>query len=223
MLSRVEKIALAGGEKLEETWPEGLVDLTLRIRMGVDSLERKQKKVIENIDQWCTEYEEKIRRLGGIGFFLGGIGPDGHIGFNISGSDLYSPTRLTQTNYETQAAAAGDLGGIEVAKKRLVITIGLATITYNTECTAIIIAAGAATKLAARELQVFVDSKQLSSEQVERVVIDLSLEKRKPVAELNRVDFLSNPFTADLLKRESMKLSEITFRVAERLKQKLRL
>jgi glucosamine-6-phosphate deaminase len=82
--------------------------------------------------------------LGGIGFFLGGIGPDGHIGFNVSGSDLHSTTRLMPTNYPTQAAAAGDLGGIEVSKKRLVITIGLATITYNPQCVAIIIAAGEA-------------------------------------------------------------------------------
>ena len=49
-----------------------------------------------------------------------------------------------ETNYETQAAAATDLGGIEIARKRLVITIGLGTITYNPECTAIIMAAGEA-------------------------------------------------------------------------------
>ena len=54
------------------------------------------------------------RALGGIGFFLGGIGPDGHIGFNVRGSDHFSTTRLTGVNYETQAAAASDLGGIEV-------------------------------------------------------------------------------------------------------------
>lgn len=75
------------------------------------------------------EYEEKIRTLGGIGFFLGGIGPDGHIGFNVRGSDHYSTTRLTEVNYETQAASSSDLGGIEVSKNRLVITIGLNTIT----------------------------------------------------------------------------------------------
>ena len=69
--------------------------------------------------------------MGGIGFFLGGIGPDGHVGFNVRGSDHYSTTRLTATNYETQAAAAGDLGGIEISRNRLVITIGLNTITYN--------------------------------------------------------------------------------------------
>ena len=49
-----------------------------------------------------------------------------------------------ETNFETQAAAATDLGGIEVSKNRLVITIGLGTITYNEQATAIIIAAGEA-------------------------------------------------------------------------------
>ncbi|HMD14598.1 MAG TPA: glucosamine-6-phosphate deaminase, partial [Bacteroidota bacterium] len=57
-------------------------------------------------------------------------------------SSFYSVTRLTGTNYETQAAAATDLGGIEVSRSRLVITIGLATITFNPEVTAIIMAAG---------------------------------------------------------------------------------
>jgi glucosamine-6-phosphate deaminase len=90
------------------------------------------------------EYEQRIQELGGIGFFLGGIGPDGHIGFNIKGSDHFSTTRLCPTNYETQAAAATDLGGIEVARQCLVITVGLRTITQNPECTAIIIAAGQA-------------------------------------------------------------------------------
>ena len=46
------------------------------------------------------------------------------------------------TNFETQAAAATDLGGIEISKNRLVITIGLGTITYNPNVVAIIIAAG---------------------------------------------------------------------------------
>src|SRR5260370_42468094 len=88
------------------------------------------------------EYESRIRSLGGIGFFLGGIGPDGHIAFNVRGSSFYSVTRLTGTNYETQAAAAGDLGGIEISRNRLVITIGLATITYNPTATVIILASG---------------------------------------------------------------------------------
>ncbi|KAA3662465.1 MAG: hypothetical protein DWQ10_02320 [Calditrichaeota bacterium] len=137
-------IGLRKHETLESIWSDGEVDLSLRYRPGRTGKERRQKTLIEAIDQWCVEYEMKIRSLGGIGFFLGGIGPDGHIGFNVQGSDHYSTTRLSPTNYETQAAAASDLGGIEIARKRLVITIGLGTIVYNPQCTAIIIAAGEA-------------------------------------------------------------------------------
>src|SRR3970040_1270970 len=99
-------------------------------------------------------YESRIREMGGIGFFLGGIGPDGHIAFNVRGSSVYSVTRLTGTNYETQAAAATDLGGIEISRSRLVITIGLETITYNPHCSALIIAAGdAKASVVARAVQ----------------------------------------------------------------------
>jgi glucosamine-6-phosphate deaminase len=143
MLIDCSKIALAPDEKLEDIWPDSTVDLALRYTQPKNHLQAKQKSVLQKIDQWCMEYEDRICKLGGIGFFLGGIGPDGHIGFNISGSDHYSTTRLCPINYETQAAAATDLGGIEIAKKSLVITIGLKTITRNSDGTAIIIAAGA--------------------------------------------------------------------------------
>ena len=118
------------------------VDLSLRYRNPKSDEEEQQQKSIFIIDQWCSDYEQKIRDLGGIGFFLGGIGPDGHIAFNIRGSSHNSTTRLMNTNFETQAAAATDLGGIEISKNRLVITIGLGTITYNPDVVAIIIAAG---------------------------------------------------------------------------------
>lgn len=71
------EIGLPGGKSLEDIWPQGGLDLSLRYRPGTTSLERTQKKVIENIDQWCGEYEERIRELGG-------IGPDGHISASIS-------------------------------------------------------------------------------------------------------------------------------------------
>jgi len=144
LLMNINEIPTAEGLPLSEIFPENKVDLSLRTRWASNRLERLQKTTIELIDQFCTDYEKKIRALGGIGFFLGGIGPDGHIGFNVKGSDHFSTTRLIETNYETQAAAASDLGGIEIAKNRLVITIGLDTITYNKDVTAIIIAAGEA-------------------------------------------------------------------------------
>ena len=140
----INEIPTAEKLPLNQIFPDKSVDLSLRYRYAKTRQERLQKRTIEMVDEFCTNYERKIRELGGIGFFLGGIGPDGHIGFNIQGSDHFSTTRLTETNYETQAAASSDLGGIEIARKRLVITIGLDTITYNKDATAIIIASGEA-------------------------------------------------------------------------------
>jgi glucosamine-6-phosphate deaminase len=144
LLIDASKLGLPAGVSMEEMFPGCNVDLSLRVRQTRSDLERRQKEVINRVDMFCAEYETKIRELGGIGFFLGGIGPDGHIAFNVRGSSFFSVTRLTGTNYETQAAAAADLGGIEISRNRLVITIGLATITYNPTATVIIIAAGEA-------------------------------------------------------------------------------
>jgi glucosamine-6-phosphate deaminase len=144
LLMNINKIPTAENLPLNEIFPDQKVDLSLRTRWAGSRQERLQKETVEILDEYCTDYERRIRDMGGIGFFLGGIGPDGHIGFNVQGSDHFSTTRLITTNYETQAAAATDLGGIEVARNRLVITIGLNTITYNLNATAIIIAAGEA-------------------------------------------------------------------------------
>lgn len=144
LLMNCAEIGLREGETLGSVWPDSRVDLSLRTRSAATDQERIQADVLSRIDDWCQNHEERIQALGGLGFFLGGIGPDGHVGFNIRGSDHQSTTRLMATNYETQAAAAGDLGGIEVSRQRLVITIGLGTITRNPNCAAIIIAAGEA-------------------------------------------------------------------------------
>jgi len=144
LLINSENIPLAKNKHFLEIFPDSSIDLTLRYREANNYLEKLQQDSIFKIDNWCFNYEQQIRDKGGIGFFLGGIGPDGHIAFNTRGSDHYSTTRLTETNFETQAVAAGDLGGIEISKKRLVITIGLDTITYNPDAVSIIFAAGEA-------------------------------------------------------------------------------
>jgi len=144
LLINAEEIPLFGNKHFSEVFPDSRVDLTLRNREAMNQQEKIQQSSIFSIDNWCTGYENRIREMGGIGFFLGGIGPDGHIAFNTRGSDHNSSTRLTATNFETQAASAGDLGGIEVSRVRLVITIGLGTITYNPDGVTIIFAAGEA-------------------------------------------------------------------------------
>ena len=45
----------------------------------------------------CDRYERKIKELGGIELFLGGIGPDGHIAFNEPGSSITSRTGVRRS------------------------------------------------------------------------------------------------------------------------------
>ena len=138
---------------LDELFANG-IDLSLRIKKPIIEIEKQRKKAIRLFDEFCQSYEEEIRKLGGIGFFLGGIGPDGHIAFNVAGSSHYSHTRLTGINYETEATAATDLGGIELVRKKAVITMGLETITCNPNAVAVIIAAGQAkSKVVANAVQ----------------------------------------------------------------------
>ena len=144
LLINSDVIPLVDGKSYNEIFPDLKLDLSLRYRDAKLPFERLQQRSILCIDDWCSEFEQKVREKGGIGFFLASIGPDGHIAFNTRGSDHFSTTRLTATNFETQAVSAGDLGGIEVSRNRLVITIGLETITYNPNALAIIFAAGEA-------------------------------------------------------------------------------
>jgi glucosamine-6-phosphate deaminase len=147
LLINTDEITLADGKHYSEVFPDNIIDLSLRNREALNPFEKLQQASIFMVDNWCTNYEKQIRAMGGIGFFLGGIGPDGHIAFNTRGSDHNSTARLTATNFETQAASAGDLGGIEVSRARLVITIGLGTITHNPDAVSVIFAAGDAKAL----------------------------------------------------------------------------
>ena len=144
LLINSDEIPLAEGKTYREIFPDFQIDLSLRFREARNQAEKLRQQSIFMIDNWCDEYEAQIREWGGIGFFLGGIGPDGHIAFNTRGTNHFTPTRLTGTNFETQAITAGDLGGIEVSRNRLVITIGMGTLTFNPAAKAIVYAAGEA-------------------------------------------------------------------------------
>ncbi|HPF49936.1 MAG TPA: glucosamine-6-phosphate deaminase [Draconibacterium sp.] len=58
----------------------------------------------DNPNLECEEYERKIESFGGIELFMGGMGADGHIAFNVPGSSLQSRTRLVNLNYDTIVA-----------------------------------------------------------------------------------------------------------------------
>jgi glucosamine-6-phosphate deaminase len=76
----------------------------------------------------CQAYEDKIKAVGGIDLFLGGIGPDGHIAFNEPGSSLASRTRDKELNFDTKLANSrffdNDIDKVPDSS----LTVGVATV-----------------------------------------------------------------------------------------------
>ncbi|TVQ03629.1 MAG: glucosamine-6-phosphate deaminase [Balneolaceae bacterium] len=81
----------------------------------------------EEIQAYCDDYEEKIKKAGGIDIQLLGIGRTGHIGFNEPGSRPDSQTRLITLDKITRKDAASDFFGEEYVPRRA-ITMGVGTI-----------------------------------------------------------------------------------------------
>ncbi len=78
----------------------------------------------QQIQEYCAQYEEKIESLGGIDLQILGIGGNGHIGFNESGSLQNSKTRLVALDHITRVAASKDFSGLSNTP-RTAITLGV--------------------------------------------------------------------------------------------------
>jgi len=76
----------------------------------------------------CSEYEAKIKSFGGIHLFLGGMGADGHIAFNVPGSSLSSRTRLVNLNYDTILANSRFFDNDLSKVPKQVLTVGVQTV-----------------------------------------------------------------------------------------------
>src|SRR5579862_3096417 len=79
-----------------------------------------------DLEAECVSYEEKIKRVGGIELFLGGVGPDGHIAFNEPGSSLASRTRVKTLTNDTIIANSRffDIDVNKVPKTALTVGVG---------------------------------------------------------------------------------------------------
>jgi glucosamine-6-phosphate deaminase len=81
----------------------------------------------EDLNQYCIDYEMKIKSAGGLDFQLLGIGRTGHVGFNEPGSHINSGTRIITLDHITRVDASFDFNGIDFVPKRAV-TMGVSTI-----------------------------------------------------------------------------------------------
>lgn len=81
-----------------------------------------------DVNRECQTYEEKIKAVGGIELFIGGVGEDGHIAFNEPGSSLESRTRIKTLTYSTQLANARFFNHDVAQVPKYALTVGVSTI-----------------------------------------------------------------------------------------------
>ena len=76
----------------------------------------------------CAEYEERIRKAGGIDLFLGGVGENGHLAFNEPYTSLQSRTHVQTLTHDTLVVNSRffDNDVNKVPKKAL--SVGIATV-----------------------------------------------------------------------------------------------
>ncbi len=76
----------------------------------------------------CGRYEAKIKAVGGIDLFLGGVGADGHVAFNEPGSSLTSRTRDKALNADTRIVNSRFFGNDVDQVPKIALTVGVGTI-----------------------------------------------------------------------------------------------
>jgi len=81
-----------------------------------------------DLQEECANYEKKIKDIGGIDLFLGGIGPDGHIAFNEPGSSLTSRTRIKTLTYDTMVANSRFFDNDIDKVPKTALTVGVGTV-----------------------------------------------------------------------------------------------
>ncbi len=81
----------------------------------------------EDAEEYCSQYEQLIRRAGGIDLQILGIGRTGHVGFNEPGSTRHSRTRLVTLDPVTRRDAASSFFGEENVPHQA-LTMGVGTI-----------------------------------------------------------------------------------------------
>jgi glucosamine-6-phosphate deaminase len=81
----------------------------------------------------CEEFEQKIESFNGIELFLGGMGADGHLAFNVPGSALNSRTRMVNLNYDTIIANSRFFDNDINKVPKQALTVGVQTVLDSKE------------------------------------------------------------------------------------------
>lgn len=93
----------------------------------------------EDVEKECKDYEAKIHKFPRINFFMGGLGPEGHLAFNEAGSKRTSVTREVTLVQSTIDANSRFFGNDPSKVPKTALSVGISTILDNTDEIAIIV------------------------------------------------------------------------------------
>ncbi|HSX20204.1 MAG TPA: hypothetical protein VLG38_03655 [Gammaproteobacteria bacterium] len=144
LLMDVGKKGILAEKSMNVVFMNGKVDLSIMNNKPASQVEAWQQRAIRDVREFCNEYENKIREWGGIDFVVAGVSYGGQLGFNELGGRADSKTHIVTLDYKTAAHGAKDFGGIDSARGKIAITIGMGTITMNPNAVMIILASGEA-------------------------------------------------------------------------------
>jgi glucosamine-6-phosphate deaminase len=91
-----------------------------------------------DLEKECADFEAKIKSYRGIHLFLGGMGADGHLAFNVPGSPLSSRTRLVNLNYDTILANSRFFDDDIDKVPKQALTVGVQTVLDSEEVVVIV-------------------------------------------------------------------------------------
>jgi glucosamine-6-phosphate deaminase len=86
-----------------------------------------------DLKEECQSYEDKIKAVGGIDLFMGGVGADGHLAFNEPGSSLASRTRDKALNHDTIVVNSRFFNNDISQVPKLALTVGVGTVMDSRE------------------------------------------------------------------------------------------
>jgi len=123
--------------KIPQEHPESYHSFMWHNLFGHIDIPKKNVNILNgnagNLAKECARYEAKMKALGGVELFLGGIGADGHIAFNEPASSLVSRTRVKTLTYDTNVANSRFFGNDVTQVPKLALTVGVGTVTDSRE------------------------------------------------------------------------------------------
>lgn len=141
LLMDIEQRGIIAEKGINIVFMNGIVDLSV-LSCANSQLELWQQRALKELYAFCKDYERRIRAWGGIDFFVGGLTLSGHLAFNEPGGSVDSKTHVVSLDYSTAACVSQRVGGMDYARGKLAITIGLGTINIKPDAVKIIIASG---------------------------------------------------------------------------------